>query len=58
MHDVSKLMSKYNLLPNDAVILATCKLNNITKIASHDSDFIIPCEAEGIELLREDYQVD
>lgn len=55
---VPYFMSKYNLLPNDAIILATCKLHNITKIASHNSDFIFPCEAEGIELLREDYQVD
>src|SRR4051812_7318803 len=28
-------MSKYNLLPNDANILATCKMHNITKLASH-----------------------
>jgi predicted nucleic acid-binding protein len=47
-------MVKYNLLPNDAIILATCKLHAITKLASHDRDFIIPCKAEGIELLRED----
>jgi predicted nucleic acid-binding protein len=47
-------MSKYNLLPNDAIILATCKIHNITKLASHDSDFILPCKAEGIELLREE----
>lgn len=52
--DVPKLMSKYNLLPNDAIILAACKIHNITKLASHDSDFILPCKAEGIELLREE----
>lgn len=46
-------MEKYNLLPNDAIILATCKIHNITKLASHDTDFIIPCKEEGIELLRE-----
>jgi predicted nucleic acid-binding protein len=51
---VPKLMSKHNLLPNDAIILATCKIHNITKLASHDSDFILPCKAEGIELLREE----
>ncbi len=51
---VPDLMVKYNLLPNDAIILATCKLHAITKLASHDRDFIIPCKAEGIELLRED----
>ena len=45
-------MSKYNLLPNDAIILATCKLHGITQLASHDTDFIDPCKAEGIELLK------
>lgn len=53
-NDVPKFMAAYNLLPNDAIILATCKIHNITKLASHDSDFIIPCKAEGIELLREE----
>ena len=51
---VSMFMANYNLLPNDAIILATCKLHGITQLASHDSDFIIPCQAEGIELLREE----
>jgi len=51
---VPYLMATYNLLPNDAIILATCKIHNITKLASHDTDFIIPCKEEGIELLRED----
>lgn len=50
--DVPRLMSIYNLLPNDAIILATCKLHGM-KLASHDSDFIIPCESENIELLRD-----
>jgi len=49
--EVPKLMSTYNLLPNDAIILATCKLHG-TKLASHDADFIVPCKAENIELLR------
>lgn len=52
--EVPILMQKYNLLPNDAIILATCKMHNITKLASHDTDFMIPCKAEGIELLREE----
>ena len=47
------LMSKYNLLPNDAIILATCKLNGISQLASHYADFIIPCKLEGITLLIE-----
>ena len=50
---VPELMKKYNFLPNDAIILATCKIHGITKLASHDSDFKTPCEAEGIELLTE-----
>ena len=50
--EVPRLMSDYNLLPNDAIILATCKLHGI-KLASHDSDFIIPCESENVELLRD-----
>jgi uncharacterized protein len=50
--EVPRLMSSYNLLPNDAIILATCKLHQI-KLASHDSDFIIPCENENIELISD-----
>jgi predicted nucleic acid-binding protein len=48
--EVPQLMSDYNLLPNDAIILATCKLHGM-KLASHDSDFIIPCKSENIELI-------
>ena len=47
-------MQRYNLLPNDAIILATCKIHNITQLASHDKDFAEPCKAEGIELLIEE----
>ena len=50
---VPAFMITYNLLP-DAIILATCKIHGITQLASHDSDFILPCAAEGIDLLRED----
>lgn len=52
LSEAPRLMGKYNLLPNDAIILATCKLHG-TKLASHDSDFIIPCKSENIELLRD-----
>ncbi len=48
---VPNFMSKYNLLPNDAIILATCKINNIPMLASSDTDFIVPCKVEGITLL-------
>ena len=33
------LMEKYKLLPNDALIVATCKHHEINKIATFDSDF-------------------
>jgi len=46
-------MQQYNLLPNDAIILATCKIHNITQLASHDKDFEAACKAEGITLLTE-----
>jgi predicted nucleic acid-binding protein len=49
---VPQYMKEYNLLPNDAIILATCKMHSITRLASHDTDFNISCE-EGIELLIE-----
>jgi predicted nucleic acid-binding protein len=52
MKQVPVLMAKYNLLPNDAIILATCKLHG-TKLASHDADFIIPCQSENIDLINE-----
>lgn len=50
--EIPRLMAEYNLLPNDAIILATCKLHG-TKLASHDSDFIIPCQSENIDLINE-----
>ena len=40
--DSNKLLeyiSKYKLLPNDAIIVATCKENNIYHIATFDEDF-------------------
>ena len=46
-------MEKYNLLPNDALILATCKLHGINHLASFDaSDFTIACAGEGIQLIQ------
>ena len=53
LSEVPQLMAKYNLLPNDATILATCKLHR-NKLASHDSDFIFPCRQQNIELIRDD----
>ena len=38
--DVSKeIIKEYHLLPNDALIAATCKHHGIDKIATFDSDF-------------------
>ncbi|MEP6467130.1 MAG: type II toxin-antitoxin system VapC family toxin [Parafilimonas sp.] len=48
---VPDLMAKYNLLPNDAIILATCKLHGIKNLASHDKDFEEACKVEGISLV-------
>jgi uncharacterized protein len=44
-------MRKYNLLPNDAIILASCKMQGVWIVASHDSDFIKACASEGIQLI-------
>lgn len=49
---VPVLMSKYNLLPNDAIIIATCQLNQIAAIASYDPDFIKVCKDLNIMLLQ------
>lgn len=48
LSEAPRLMSTYNLLPNDAIILATCKLHG-TKLASNDSRFMISCKSENIE---------
>ena len=47
------LMQTYNLLPNDALIIATAKMHGIPAIASHDPDFIPACQGENIQLIRE-----
>lgn len=41
---------KFKLLPNDSLILATCKFYGFS-LASLDSDFRECCKAEGIELI-------
>jgi predicted nucleic acid-binding protein len=47
------LMQKYNLLPNDALILATCKIHQILQIASFDTtDFQQACLGENIKLIQ------
>jgi predicted nucleic acid-binding protein len=46
------LMKNHNLLPNDALILSTCKLTTIAILASYDSDFREACQKEGIRLIK------
>jgi uncharacterized protein len=47
------LMEKYNLLPNDALILATCKIHKISQLASFDkTDFEKACLSEQIKLVQ------
>ncbi len=47
-------IEKYDLKPNDALILATCKYYGITYLISLDSDFTEPCKKEGIVLISSD----
>ena len=49
---IPQLMKSYNLLPNDALILATCLPHSLPYLASYDiNDFATACQAEGITLL-------
>lgn len=51
---VPGLMVKHNLLPNDALILATCLWHRIPYLASYDvTDFASACAAEGVVLLSD-----
>jgi len=45
------LMDMYGLLPNDAMILATCKFYGIEHLISFDEDFENACKNEGIMLI-------
>ncbi|MES2777975.1 MAG: PIN domain-containing protein [Bacteroidota bacterium] len=51
--EVPRLMIQYNLLPNDAIIIATCLYHNIHFLAAHDADFVSACVGEGITLLND-----
>lgn len=52
IEDAILLMSAFNLLPNDALILAICQLHQIPAIASYDPDFITVCKNLSITLLQ------
>ena len=47
-----ELIQKYNLKPNDALILSTCKYHKIKYLLSLDTDFEKPCEKEKIKLIN------
>jgi len=51
---VIEIIKKFNLLPNDALILATCKSYDIKYLASHDSDYKDPCNALGIRIFNDE----
>ncbi len=46
-------MQRFNLLSNDAIILAACSIYEIKFLASDDSDFTVPCKELGILLLND-----
>ncbi len=46
-----EFVKKYGLLPNDALILATCKFYGIKHLISFDGDFERACKEEDIELI-------
>ena len=48
----------YGLLPNDAIILATCKFYGIKYLISFDSDFRGACGREGIILIDSKEKLD
>lgn len=48
---VAKLMADVNLLPNDALLVATCLSRNIGALASFDPDFHEVCQTNGLALL-------
>jgi len=56
--DAVTLMDIYGLLPNDAIILATCKFYGIKYLISFDSDFRGACGREGIILIDSKEKLD
>ena len=46
-----EIMKRYNFLPNDAIIIATCLCKNIKLLGSFDSDFINACKNMSITLI-------
>ncbi|WP_297487384.1 type II toxin-antitoxin system VapC family toxin [Thermococcus sp.] len=49
-HIAKDLIRKYAMLPNDALILATCMEHGFS-LAALDEDFKVPAEEEGVQLI-------
>jgi len=49
----NKFIQKYGLLPNDALILATCRKYELDALASLDTDFQDACKKEGLALISD-----
>ena len=47
-----RVIEHYDLRPNDAIILATCKYYGIKYLISIDNDFPEPCKKEGVVLIN------
>ena len=47
------LMKRYNLLPNDALILSSCLAEKVAVLASFDSDFLAACKSEGVKVIQD-----
>lgn len=45
-------MQHYNLLPNDALILAVASGHTIARLATYDPDLIVASNAEGVALIN------
>lgn len=50
VHRAYNLMREQNLLPNDAIILATCAFHEIDLLATLDLDFESACRNEGLRV--------
>lgn len=48
---VPQLMADFNLLPNDALIIATCVSRNLSALASFDPDFTEVYKSKNLALI-------
>ncbi len=49
--EVAAVMQQYNLLPNDAQILAACRQYGFAYLATYDPDFTVSCQQQGIRVI-------